>query len=469
MSDMFAYNPPQQSPNSQYLNYHHYQQQASILLQQQQQLTNNHNFMQDAGSLNKQPGNSYTAESGDRSDDDLDLEEDEDHLAGGIVEEPLCRRQSELLDSRSPAEMGLRREFQLRSQEDISNTSSSTSSNPYSNGNIASTSQIRMDNYYTANSPSASSSRGPFASPSLATFPASYSPLSLGSNSRNTRPMTAPSSTSTSYFHYQPSSHPHQTQYSSSTTLYAPLASAPMAPGLPPFSMTSTDHSDGLERYGGFDEPVTLRHTVGNGSNMHHHTIPSIADDGSSYGEVSSGIGRGVIHQNHHHHQHATRSFDATTHTTSSSEYSDSRPTTADPAYLITKPGTRTSSFDAVLEDDLGASEDEDEAEEADSTLSPRHNGSVDAFIAKSMGSKSRKSFSFVPTPGVATKRPRRKFEEIERLYTCDYSGCDKAYGTLNHLNSHKTMQKHGPKSSPARKFLLRSNYSASFDERQLC
>lgn len=52
------------------------------------------------------------------------------------------------------------------------------------------------------------------------------------------------------------------------------------------------------------------------------------------------------------------------------------------------------------------------------------------------------------------SKRPRRRFDEIERLYTCDYPGCLKAYGTLNHLNSHKTMQKHGPKSTPARKSL---------------
>ena len=52
---------------------------------------------------------------------------------------------------------------------------------------------------------------------------------------------------------------------------------------------------------------------------------------------------------------------------------------------------------------------------------------------------------------GKANKRPRRRYDEIERLYTCDYPGCPKAYGTLNHLNSHKTMQKHGPKSTPAR------------------
>lgn len=38
---------------------------------------------------------------------------------------------------------------------------------------------------------------------------------------------------------------------------------------------------------------------------------------------------------------------------------------------------------------------------------------------------------------------------QIERLYSCSYPGCTKAYGTLNHLNAHITMQKHGPKRLP--------------------
>ena len=79
--------------------------------------------------------------------------------------------------------------------------------------------------------------------------------------------------------------------------------------------------------------------------------------------------------------------------------------------------------------------------------------------------------FSFVPIPGAQQhKRPRRKFEEIERMYRyvspsallpqagegltvhvprCDYQGCEKAYGTLNHLNAHVTMQSHGQKRTP--------------------
>ncbi|PNY24648.1 Uncharacterized protein TCAP_05415 [Tolypocladium capitatum] len=46
--------------------------------------------------------------------------------------------------------------------------------------------------------------------------------------------------------------------------------------------------------------------------------------------------------------------------------------------------------------------------------------------------------YSFVPIPGAQQhKRPRRRYEEIERMYKCGWNGCEKAYGTLNHLNAH--------------------------------
>ncbi|KAH9818884.1 hypothetical protein DFH28DRAFT_1123239 [Melampsora americana] len=48
---------------------------------------------------------------------------------------------------------------------------------------------------------------------------------------------------------------------------------------------------------------------------------------------------------------------------------------------------------------------------------------------------------------GVITEKKSTK--TIERLYSCSYPGCTKAYGTLNHLNAHITMQKHGPKRLP--------------------
>lgn len=34
-------------------------------------------------------------------------------------------------------------------------------------------------------------------------------------------------------------------------------------------------------------------------------------------------------------------------------------------------------------------------------------------------------------------------------MYKCGWQGCEKAYGTLNHLNAHVTMQSHGAKRTP--------------------
>lgn len=68
------------------------------------------------------------------------------------------------------------------------------------------------------------------------------------------------------------------------------------------------------------------------------------------------------------------------------------------------------------------------------------------------MNSMKGPTYNFIPLPSQPKKRPRRRFEEIERLYDCNYPGCNKAYGTLNHLNAHVSMQKHGPKRLPAGK-----------------
>ncbi|KXS99535.1 hypothetical protein AC578_4248 [Pseudocercospora eumusae] len=63
--------------------------------------------------------------------------------------------------------------------------------------------------------------------------------------------------------------------------------------------------------------------------------------------------------------------------------------------------------------------------------------------------------YSFVPIPGAQQhKRPRRRYEEIERMYKCGWNGCEKAYGTLNHLNAHVTMQSHGTKRTPEGTFM---------------
>jgi hypothetical protein len=72
-------------------------------------------------------------------------------------------------------------------------------------------------------------------------------------------------------------------------------------------------------------------------------------------------------------------------------------------------------------------------------------------WISDGEGSQNGKTYSFVPLSGVNTrKRPRRRFDEIERNYICSWGDCEKAYGTLNHLNAHVSMQKHGPKRHPS-------------------
>ena len=61
------------------------------------------------------------------------------------------------------------------------------------------------------------------------------------------------------------------------------------------------------------------------------------------------------------------------------------------------------------------------------------------------------KTYAFVSLPGTAIrKRPRRRYDEIEQLYHCSWPDCTKAYGTLNHLNAHVVMEKHGPKRLPS-------------------
>ncbi|KAI5794679.1 hypothetical protein FPQ18DRAFT_290050 [Pyronema domesticum] len=53
--------------------------------------------------------------------------------------------------------------------------------------------------------------------------------------------------------------------------------------------------------------------------------------------------------------------------------------------------------------------------------------------------------------PGTTqNKRPRRRFDQIERIYKCGWNDCQKAYGTLAHLNAHVTMNSHGVKRTVA-------------------
>jgi hypothetical protein len=76
-----------------------------------------------------------------------------------------------------------------------------------------------------------------------------------------------------------------------------------------------------------------------------------------------------------------------------------------------------------------------------------------DGDLASATGDRPQKVYSFVALPGINTKkRPRRRYDEIERHYACNFPGCTKSYGTLNHLNAHVQMQKHGQKRHPSGK-----------------
>lgn len=78
------------------------------------------------------------------------------------------------------------------------------------------------------------------------------------------------------------------------------------------------------------------------------------------------------------------------------------------------------------------------------------HNHPIYANPPQPPPARPNQVYSFVPIPGAQQhKRPRRRYEEIERMYKCGWNGCEKAYGTLNHLNAHVTMQSHGQKRTP--------------------
>lgn len=83
--------------------------------------------------------------------------------------------------------------------------------------------------------------------------------------------------------------------------------------------------------------------------------------------------------------------------------------------------------------------------------ISGRRRSDVDGDTTSPSVDRPPKVYSFVPLPGINTKkRPRRRYDEIERHYACNFPSCTKAYGTLNHLNAHVQMQKHGNKRHPS-------------------
>lgn len=86
------------------------------------------------------------------------------------------------------------------------------------------------------------------------------------------------------------------------------------------------------------------------------------------------------------------------------------------------------------------------------SYMAPGEDGTVHSSsgVATSSHSYSGHYFGGGYGGSASKKRPRRRYDEIERLYSCSWPGCTKSYGTLNHLNAHVAMQKHGPKRSPS-------------------
>jgi hypothetical protein len=59
----------------------------------------------------------------------------------------------------------------------------------------------------------------------------------------------------------------------------------------------------------------------------------------------------------------------------------------------------------------------------------------------KTAGPREPKRFSSDEDLQDLNRRPRRRFEEIQRYYRCNHGNCAKAYGTLNHLNNHVVLQ----------------------------
>lgn len=52
-------------------------------------------------------------------------------------------------------------------------------------------------------------------------------------------------------------------------------------------------------------------------------------------------------------------------------------------------------------------------------------------------------------------------------MYKCGWNGCEKAYGTLNHLNAHVTMQSHGQKRTPEEFKEIRKEWKARKKEEE--
>ena len=167
----------------------------------------------------------------------------------------------------------------------------------------------------------------------------------------------------------------------------------------------------------------------------------------SPYSSLHRGTSTGSLRDLSHHHQAnpAWKSDDHMLHSLShvglDEPISPLHPTFSGGAHSP----TLGPQYPSVVDDSYGPSPPGTGTSTSSNTPGTRPPGT-----AGSNSSSNSKTYSFVSLPGNAVKkRPRRRYDEIERLYQCSWPDCTKAYGTLNHLNAHVTMQKHGSKRNP--------------------
>eukprot|EP00158_Paraphelidium_tribonemae_P001149 Partr_v1_DN24032_c1_g1_i3_m34828 putative C2H2 transcription factor (Con7) len=86
-----------------------------------------------------------------------------------------------------------------------------------------------------------------------------------------------------------------------------------------------------------------------------------------------------------------------------------------------------------------------------------------DAVIASSVISQAAATVASFEPP----RQRRRCYEEIERHYKCNWKDCERAYGTLNHLNHHVTLQGHGPRRQPEEFRALRRHLKRQAEQRK--
>ncbi|KEF50935.1 uncharacterized protein A1O9_13015 [Exophiala aquamarina CBS 119918] len=86
----------------------------------------------------------------------------------------------------------------------------------------------------------------------------------------------------------------------------------------------------------------------------------------------------------------------------------------------------------------------------------------VQAAPQTSAASRPGQVYSFVlATDAERHKRKRRRQVEIQRIYKCGWNGCTKAYGTLNHLNTHVAAKTHGTKRTSQESKEIRNEWKA--------